>query len=63
MQQFRVTQSEADHCFFFCNSALNLGIDLIVYVDGIVITGSGQDGICHLNYLVAILRPMMGKLK
>ena len=45
VQEFGMTRSIADHSIFYHHTSSRQYIYLIVYVDGIIITGNDQDGI------------------
>ena len=49
VQEFGLVRSTADHSVFYHHSSTGQCIYLIVYVDGIVITGNDQDGIQKLK--------------
>ena len=49
IQEFGMTRSGVDHFVFYQHSAPNRCIYLVVYVDGLVITGNDQDGIIDLK--------------
>ena len=49
VQDFDMIQSTTDHSVFYHHSSTRQCIYLVVYVNDIVITGSGQDGIQKLK--------------
>ena len=49
VQEFGMTQSTSDHFVFYHHTLSEQCINLIVYVDNIVITSSDQDGIWNLK--------------
>ena len=63
VQEFGMTQSTADHSVFYHTSSGQC-IYLIVYVDDILITSNGQDGIQRLKHLFSHFHTKdLGKLK
>ena len=65
VQEFGMTRSTSDHFVFYHHASSGQCIYLIVYVDDIVITGSGHDGIRKLkqHLFSHFQRKDLGKLK
>lgn len=49
VQKYGMVCSEADHSVFYCHSPSNGSIYLVFYVDDIIITGQGHEGIVQLK--------------